>query len=64
MADSHGNFEGLSERLSFNNGFFVQISRVNVIGKSCREIALWSPAYGLSEDLIEYKELGMGVLKV
>ncbi|XP_057794476.1 glutamate receptor 2.5-like [Salvia miltiorrhiza] len=44
-------FQGLSGRISFNNGFLSQkpvFHIINVIGKSYREVALWSPESGFS----------------
>lgn len=51
------NFEGLSGKISFKNGALLQkpvFQIVNVIGKSYRELALWSPQFGFSEDLVDY----------
>ncbi|KAJ0025157.1 hypothetical protein Pint_08771 [Pistacia integerrima] len=45
------NFEGLSGRIRFENGKLAQnltFQIINVVGKSYREIALWSPSLGLS----------------
>ncbi|KAL3655223.1 hypothetical protein CASFOL_001009 [Castilleja foliolosa] len=47
-------FEGLSGRISFKNGLLSQkpvFRIVNVIGKSYQEVAVWSPEFGLSDDL-------------
>ncbi|KAL1540417.1 glutamate receptor 2.9-like isoform X1 [Salvia divinorum] len=46
-------FEGLSGRIIFKNGFLSQkpvFHIVNVIGKSYREVAVWSPELGFSGD--------------
>ncbi|KAL2498262.1 Glutamate receptor 2.7 [Abeliophyllum distichum] len=62
----YSNFEGLSGRMSLNNGFLIQkpiFWIVNVIGKSYREIALWSPEYGFTEDLMAYKETKTGIFE-
>ncbi|XP_051124404.1 glutamate receptor 2.6-like isoform X2 [Andrographis paniculata] len=51
-----GEFEGLSGKISFKNGVLSQkpiFKVVNVIGKSYREVALWSPESGFSEDLVK-----------
>ncbi|PIN16448.1 Glutamate-gated kainate-type ion channel receptor subunit GluR5 [Handroanthus impetiginosus] len=56
LAKQSSNFEGLSGRISFKNGLLTRkpIFRIiNVIGKSYREVALWSTDYGLSENLIQ-----------
>ncbi|KAL3514526.1 hypothetical protein ACH5RR_027243 [Cinchona calisaya] len=56
------NFEGLSGKISFKNGALLMqkpvYKLVNVIGKSYREIALWSPDFGFSEDLTGRDEFG------
>ncbi|XP_022893647.1 glutamate receptor 2.9-like isoform X1 [Olea europaea var. sylvestris] len=62
----HSNFEGLSGRISFNDGFLTQnpiFQIVNVIGKSYREIAWWSPEYGFFEDQIENEEMKKGIFE-
>ncbi|KAG8377608.1 hypothetical protein BUALT_Bualt08G0050700 [Buddleja alternifolia] len=49
-------FDGLSGKINFKNGLLSQkpIFRiVNVIGKSYREVAMWSPKFGFSDDLVE-----------
>ena len=46
------NFEGLSGKIIFKNGKLLQsplLRIINVIGKSYREIAFWSPKLGFSE---------------
>ncbi|XP_047956436.1 glutamate receptor 2.9-like isoform X2 [Salvia hispanica] len=46
-------FKGLSGKLIFKNGFLSQnpvFHIVNVIGKSYREVAVWSPELGISGD--------------
>lgn len=53
----HTDFQGLSGRIAFKNGFLSQKPNfhiLNVIGKSYREVALWSPEFGFSEDLDEF----------
>lgn len=47
-------YMGLSGIMSFKNGKLAQLPSfqiINVIGKSYREIALWSPKFGLVGDL-------------
>ncbi|KAH6782210.1 hypothetical protein C2S52_000819 [Perilla frutescens var. hirtella] len=46
------NFQGLGGKISFKNGLLSQkpvFHIVNVIGRSYREVALWSPELGLEE---------------
>ncbi|KAL0438725.1 UNVERIFIED_CONTAM: Glutamate receptor 2.5 [Sesamum latifolium] len=53
---SSSNFQGLSGEIRFKNGLLSHkpIFRiVNVIGKSYREVAMWSPEFGFLEDLVE-----------
>ncbi|KAL8523250.1 hypothetical protein ACS0TY_013283 [Phlomoides rotata] len=50
-------FHGLSGDISFKNGFLPRkpdFRIINVIGKSYREVALWSPDFGFSEDVIDF----------
>ncbi|PIN16447.1 Glutamate-gated kainate-type ion channel receptor subunit GluR5 [Handroanthus impetiginosus] len=59
FAKQNSNFEGLSGIISFKNGLLSRkpIFRVvNVIGQSYREVALWSPDHGLSENLIQLNQ--------
>lgn len=60
-------FHGLSGEISFKNGFLSQkpvFRIINVIGKSYREVALWSPEFGFSEDLVDFngKRMTLGEL--
>ncbi|KAK6160705.1 hypothetical protein DH2020_004086 [Rehmannia glutinosa] len=53
---SSSDFEGLSGKISFKNGLLSQnpvFRIVNVIGRSYREVAIWSQEYGFSGDLVE-----------
>lgn len=55
-------FEGLSGEISFKNGALHQkpvFQVINVIGRSYREMALWTPQFGFSKDLIEYERTNM-----
>ncbi|XP_022766476.1 glutamate receptor 2.7-like [Durio zibethinus] len=47
------NFEGLSGRIRFENASLLQhgtFQIINVVGKSYREIAVWSPEFGFREN--------------
>ncbi|CAA0811892.1 Unknown protein [Striga hermonthica] len=49
-------FEGLSGRISFENGVLSEkpvFQVVNVIGKSYSDVAVWSSEYGFLEDVVE-----------
>ncbi|XP_071922824.1 glutamate receptor 2.7-like [Coffea arabica] len=51
------NFDGLAGKISFKNGALLQnpvYQVVNVIGKSYRPVALWSPEFGFSKAPIEH----------
>ncbi|KAK4428986.1 Glutamate receptor 2.7 [Sesamum alatum] len=52
---SLSDFQGLSGEIRFKNGLLSHkpvFRIVNVIGKSYREVALWSPEFGFLEDLV------------
>ncbi|OMO78932.1 Extracellular ligand-binding receptor [Corchorus capsularis] len=57
------NFEGLSGRIRFENSTLLQqgtFQIINVVGKSYREIAVWSPELGFSEN---FDKLGNNSMK-
>ncbi|CAA2970198.1 glutamate receptor -like isoform X1 [Olea europaea subsp. europaea] len=58
---SSSNFEGLIGKISFKNQKTSQNTTfqiINVIGKSYRQVALWSPEHGFSRDFIDHKRKG------
>jgi hypothetical protein len=58
------NFEGLSGKIIFKNGTLLQspvFRIINVIGKSYREIAFWSPKFGFSESFIEHDSMNVRI---
>ncbi|WOH05988.1 hypothetical protein DCAR_0625411 [Daucus carota subsp. sativus] len=58
------NFNGLSGKISFNNGKLEEpptFRVMNVIGKSYREIATWSPEFGFSVNFNEEKGRDMRI---
>ncbi|KAJ7966618.1 Glutamate receptor [Quillaja saponaria] len=59
------NFEGLSGKIRFKDGKALQIpifEIINVIGKSYKELAFWSPAFGFSENFVKHNNGFVGVL--
>ncbi|CAL8996363.1 unnamed protein product [Prunus brigantina] len=53
-------FQGLSGMIEFKNGMLSQpptFQIINVVGKSYREIAFWSPRFGFSENLIKHSDM-------
>ncbi|KAK9928474.1 hypothetical protein M0R45_025607 [Rubus argutus] len=53
-------FQGLSGIMEFKNGMLSQpptFHIINVVGKSYREIAFWSPSFGFSEDLMKHHDM-------
>jgi hypothetical protein len=51
------NFEGLSGKISFKNSTLSKLpifEIINVVGKSYKEVAFWSPEFGFSEDFTEH----------
>ncbi|KAK9928477.1 hypothetical protein M0R45_025610 [Rubus argutus] len=53
-------FQGLSGIMEFKNGMLSQpptFQIINVVGKSYREIAFWSPSFGFSEDLMKHSDM-------
>ncbi|XWS25609.1 hypothetical protein CRYUN_Cryun27aG0082500 [Craigia yunnanensis] len=53
------NFEGLSGRIRFENATLLQhrtFQIINVVGKSYREVAVWSPEFGFTEKSDKYGE--------
>ncbi|XVF64067.1 hypothetical protein PTKIN_Ptkin09bG0137400 [Pterospermum kingtungense] len=56
---SSSNFEGLSGRISFRNATLLQHRTfwiINVVGKSYRKIAVWSPEFGFTETSNRHEE--------
>ncbi|XP_060673010.1 glutamate receptor 2.7 [Ziziphus jujuba] len=57
-------FKGLSGIIRFKNGVLSEIPTfqiINVVGKSYRQLALWSPGYGFSEYFVEHDEMKLGM---
>ncbi|KAH0989948.1 hypothetical protein GBA52_001431 [Prunus armeniaca] len=53
-------FQGLSGKIEFKNGMLSQpptFQIINIVGKSYREIAFWSPRFGFSENLIKHSDM-------
>ncbi|XP_021820186.1 glutamate receptor 2.6-like [Prunus avium] len=53
-------FQGLSGMIEFKNSMLSQpptFQIINVVGKSYREIAFWSPRFGFSESLIKHSDM-------
>ncbi|KAI5354468.1 hypothetical protein L3X38_007363 [Prunus dulcis] len=53
-------FQGLSGMIEFKNGMLSQpptFQIINVIGRSYREMAFWSPRYGFSENLMKHTDM-------
>lgn len=54
---SSSDFRGLSGKIRFKNGLLSQLPSfeiINVVGKSYKELAFWSPGFGFSENLVEH----------
>ncbi|KAJ7958159.1 Glutamate receptor [Quillaja saponaria] len=52
------NFEGLSGKISFNNGKLLEFPTfniINVIGNSYKELAFWSSTFGFSQNLVKHE---------